>query len=87
MSPVERLVWLVLLGSGLYVIVKHHAGYLFRRRATSFGAFLNTAGWIVLTLVALAVMGGWLSAPGTRLVELAIGLVGVVLIGIGWRFA
>ena len=87
MSPVERFVWLVLLGSGLYVIIKHHAGYLFRRRPTSFGAFLNTAGWIVVTLVALAVMGGCLSVPGTRLVELAVGLVGVVLIGIGWRFA
>ncbi len=87
MSPVGRLVWLVLLGCGLYVIIKHHAGYLFRRRATSFGAFLNTAGWIVLTLVALAAVGGGLSAPGTRLVEVAVGLVGVVLIGIGWRYA
>lgn len=87
MSAAGRLVWLVLLGTGLYVIVKHHAGYLFRRRGLSFAAFLGTAGWIILTLVALAAVGGGMSAPRTQVVELVVGVVGLTFIGIGWRYA
>jgi len=87
MSSSWRLAWLGLVGCGLYVIVRHHAAYLFRRRATTFAAFLGTAGWIVVMLVALVAVGGGLNEAGTRLVELVVGLVGLALIGIGWRSA
>ncbi len=86
MSPVERMWWVVLLGLGVYFIVRHHADYLFRRRPMTFGAFLGTAGWIIVTLVALAGLGGGLHTTGPRRVELAAVSVGIVLIAVGRRF-
>ncbi len=82
-----RVPWLVLLGTGLYVVVRHHTAYLFRRRKMTFGAFLGTAGWIILSLVALAALGGGWSDLRTRPVELIAGLLGVTFVGIGWRYA
>ncbi len=80
-----RIVWGVIGGIGLSVLVRHHTAYLFRSRAVTFGAFLATAGWLIMTLVALAALGFGLSDPGTRTVEVAVGIVGLVCIAVGRR--
>lgn len=82
-----RLAWVVLLGTGVYVLIRHHAAYLSLRRRMSFAAFLGTAGWIILALVALTSLGDGWSAPGTRTVELVAGIIAVVFVGIGWRYS
>ena len=64
------------------VIVRHHIAYFRRARPFSFGAFMETGGWIVLLLVALGAPTG-LAHPGTRIVEIATGAVGLLFIGIG----
>ncbi len=87
MSFVGRIVWLAIAVIGLTVLVRHHLGYLFRRRAFTFGAFLATAGWLIITLVAVTAFGRGLSDPRTRTVGLAAGIVGVACIGLGRRWA
>jgi hypothetical protein len=80
---VGRILWavgLVLTGA---VVVRHHRDYLRGRRPLSFGAFLETAGWIVLALVAAAGLAGGAAHPATRVVEIAAATVGAVLVGVG----
>ena len=71
---------------GGIVIVTHHIRYLRRTRPFTFGAFLQTGGWIIIALVAVAAAaGGW--DPGrTQTVEVAQVLVGALLIGLGGKF-
>ncbi len=65
------------------IVVRHHVGYFRRARPYSFGAFLETGGWIILLLVVLGALAGGLEAPGTRVVEIAASVVAVVFILIG----
>lgn len=81
-----RVVWGLLALVGFVIVVFQHAGYLRRTRPLTFGAFLATGGWIVVTLVAIAASGGGMAEPGTRIVEIAAGAVGILLIGIGGQF-
>ncbi len=86
MSGLGRLLlWIVTIGIAA-VIVQQHIAYLRRTRPYSFGAFLETAGWIIILLVAIAALFGGLLAPGTRAVEIAAAIVGVLFIGIGSSF-
>lgn len=70
----------------LAVIVRHHVGYFRRARPYSFGAFLETGGWIILLLVAAGAAAGGLARPGTRVVEVAAGIVGLLFIAGGAVF-
>jgi hypothetical protein len=65
---------------GGIVIVTHHIGYFHRSRPLTFGAFLQTAGWIILTLVALAAAAGGMDGARTRTLEVAQVVVGAFLI-------
>lgn len=82
----QVMLW-VLTSTGLVMIVLHHGSYLRGTRPMNFGASLETAGWVIVTLVTAAALGGGLTAPGTRIVETAAATVGVLCIGIGSRFA
>jgi threonine/homoserine/homoserine lactone efflux protein len=79
------VVWIV-AAVALVVIIRHHAGYLRRARRLTFGAFLETAGWIIVLLVAVAAAFGGLAHPGTRVVEIASAVVGVLFIVLGGAF-
>ncbi len=87
MSLVERILWWAIAGSDVIIIVRHHVAYLRQQRAFTFGAFLETAGWIVITLVGVAALGGVLSTPGTRTVEITAGIVDTTRVGIGAHIA
>ncbi|HEV8352654.1 MAG TPA: hypothetical protein VGR24_00475 [bacterium] len=76
---------LILAAIALAVLVSHHIAYFRRARIPSFGAFLETAGWMILLLVALAALGGGLRDPGTARVEAATATVGVICAVVGWR--
>jgi len=65
------------------VIVTHHVGYFRRSRSLTFGAFLQTGGWIIIALVAAAAAAGGLARVRTQTVEVAQALVGALLIGLG----
>ncbi len=65
------------------VIVTHHIGYFRRSRPLTFGAFLQTGGWIIIALVAVAAAAGGLERARTQTVEVAQALVGALLIGLG----
>ncbi len=65
------------------VIVTHHVGYFRRSRSLTFGAFLQTGGWIIIALVAAAAAAGGLERARTQTVEVAQALVGALLIGLG----
>lgn len=82
----QALLFWALAVIGLAIVVRHHAGYLARRRSTTFGAFLETAGWIVVTLVAVGAAAGGLTSPGTRIVEIAAAMTGVLAILAGRQF-
>ncbi len=79
------LLWVITIGVAA-VIVQQHIAYFRRARPYSFGAFLETAGWMILLLVAIAALSGGLLAPGTRTVEIAAAIVGVLFVGIGASF-
>lgn len=85
-----NILWRLMLGAlatvGVVVVVFHHVAYFHRRRPYSFAAFLETAGWIVVTLAAIAAFGGGLPSSETRAVEIAAAIVGALLIGIGSQF-
>ncbi len=85
-GAIARLVWGALAIAGLSLIVAHHVGYFRRRRPLTFGAFLETTGWIIVTLFAIAAFGGGLVPPGTRAVEIVAVSVGLVFVLIGGRF-
>ena len=86
MSVLSSVIWAAVVVLGLIVVVAQHAGYFRRTRPMSFAAFLETAGWIVITLVAVAVLGGGMISPHTRVVEIAAAIVGALLIGVGGQF-
>ena len=67
------------------VIVTHHIGYFRRSRSLTFGAFLQTGGWIIIALVAGAAAAGGLERARTQTVEVAQALVGALLISLGSR--
>lgn len=85
-----KFVWQIALwgltGLGLAIVVLHHVAYFRRTRPFSFGAFLETAGWIIITLVAIFGLAGGFAGPGTRIVEIAAAIVAVLFIGIGSQF-
>jgi len=85
-GAIARLVWGAIAIAGLSLIVAHHVGYFRKRRPLTFGAFLETTGWIIVTLFAIAAFGGGLVHPGTRAVEIAAVIVGLVFVLIGARF-
>ncbi|HXF82879.1 MAG TPA: hypothetical protein VNN19_09025 [bacterium] len=85
-ATARALTWLV-LAVALLVVIWHHWQYFRRARPLSFSAFLETAGWLIVVLVAVAALyGGW-AHPGTRILEIASGVVGVLFIifGAAWR--
>jgi len=49
----------------------------------TFGAFLETAGWVIVFLAAVAALRGGLAHPDTRVVELSTGIAGGVCIALG----
>lgn len=81
-----RLVWGAVAAVGATVVIGHHVGYFRKRRPLTFGAFLETTGWIIITLCAVAAFGGGLLHAGTRAVEIAAAVVGALLIVIGRQF-
>ena len=86
MSALSSLIWVAVAVLGLIIVVSQHAGYFRKTRPMSFAAFLETAGWIIITLVAAAALRGGMANPGTRIVEIATAVVGALLIGIGGQF-
>lgn len=74
----------VAIVSGI-VIVTHHIGYFRHSRPLTFGAFLQTGGWIIIALVAAAAAAGGVDRARTQTVEVAQALVGVLLIGLGGK--
>jgi hypothetical protein len=74
--------WVAAAGCAV-VLVRHHVGYLRRTRPYSFGAFMETSGWIILLLVGLGAVVGGLAEMGTRVVEIAAMVVALFFIGIG----
>ncbi|MDQ7820466.1 MAG: hypothetical protein QN173_04450 [Armatimonadota bacterium] len=82
MTP-GRLLWVAAVVVTGAVVVRHHRDYLRGRRPLSFGAFLETAGWIVLALVAVAGAAGGAAHPATRTVEIAAAVVGLLLVAVG----
>ncbi len=86
MSLLARALLWAITAAAAVVIVRQHVGYLRRNRSYSFGAFLETAGWIIILLVSVAALYGGLEAPGTRAVEIAAAIVGVLFVGIGSSF-
>lgn len=67
----------------LGIVIRHHAEYLRRRRPFTFRAFLETAGWLVVTLASAAASWGGLESAGTRVVEISAFAIGVLLVAIG----
>ncbi|HEY6101738.1 MAG TPA: hypothetical protein VI007_00780 [bacterium] len=65
------------------IIVRHHLAYFRRTRPYGFGAFMETGGWIILLLAAFGALAGGLGQAGTRLVEIAASVVGLLFVGIG----
>jgi hypothetical protein len=86
MTVLSRVMWAAAVIVGVIVIVTQHIGYLHRRRPVTFGAFLETGGWIIITLVALAAVGGGMTGPSTRVVEVSAAIVGALFIGLGGQF-
>jgi len=83
MTALIRILGWVAAGGCAVVLVRHHAGYFRRTRPYSFGAFLETGGWIILLLVVLGALVGGLEETGTRVVEIAATVVALFFIGIG----
>jgi len=75
----------ILAAVTLTILVRHHVAYFRGLRAPTFGAFLETAGWLILLLVALGALGGGLENPGTARVELASGIIAASCVVAGWR--
>jgi hypothetical protein len=83
MSPLLAAVGWITVAVCAVVIVRHHLGYFRRARPLSFGAFLETSGWMIILLVAVGAFSGGLARPGTMVVEVAAAVVGLLFIGIG----
>ena len=76
----------ITLAAALVVVVRQHIAYLRRSRPLTFGAFLETSGWIIILLAAIGGVYGGLAHPGTRVVEAASAVVGVLFIVLGSSF-
>lgn len=76
---------IILAVVALAIVATHHIAYFRRVRGTTFGAFLETGGWLILLLVAIGVVAGGLQEPGTTRVEAAAAIVGVLCVIAGWR--
>lgn len=74
----------VLIVAAAVILVAQHVAYFRRLRPPTFGAFLETAGWLILLLVALGALGG-LGDPGTLRVELVSAAVGLACVAGGRR--
>lgn len=85
MNPLLPVVGWLAAAVCAVVIVRHHVAYFRRARPFSFGAFLATGGWIILLLVTLGALSSGLAYSGTRIVETAAAVVGLLFIGIGRR--
>jgi len=83
MSAVGLVVIWVILAAALIVVIRHHIAYFRRSRSLSFGAFLETGGWLILLLAAIAAACGGLAEPGTRVVEIAAAVVGLLFVAAG----
>lgn len=83
--PVQIAAWTV-AAVALLIVIRQHVAYFRRARPFSFGAFLETAGWIILLLVAIGAAYGGLAHPGRRVVEVAAGIVGFLFIALGAAF-
>jgi len=77
------IVFWILAAFTLIVIIRQHIGYFRRARRMTFGAFLETAGWVIVFLAAVAALRGGLAHPDTRVVELSTGIAGGVCIALG----
>jgi len=75
-------IWIV-IALALTIIIRQHMAYFRRTRALSFGAFMETGGWLILLLASIAAAFGGLRDPGTRVVEIAAALVGVLFLAVG----
>ncbi len=82
----SEVLWILVASGGLAIVVAHHLAYFRKTRPTSFGAFVETAGWLILVLVAIAAVGGGMGQPSTRVVEIAAAIVGLLLVGVGAQF-
>lgn len=78
-----RWLFLPVMVVALAVVVRQHADYLRRRRSVTFRAFLETAGWLVITLASAAAYWGGLESPGTRVVEVSVLVIGLLFVAIG----
>ncbi len=90
MSGLGYVLASVLLVAAAVIVAAQHVAYFRRVRPPSFGAFLETAGWLIVMLVALGALGGGLGAPGTLSVEIGSALVGLACVAAGrvlmhWR--
>lgn len=74
--------WAAAIACGV-VVVRHHVAYYRHRRPLRFGAFMATAGWIILLLVMLRAVSAGLGDAGTRIVGIAVTVVSGLFIGIG----
>ena len=83
MSPLLLIVGWIAAAACAVVLVRQHVGYYRRTRPYSFGAFMETGGWIILLLVVLGALVGGLEEMGTRVVEIAATVVAMLFIGIG----
>jgi hypothetical protein len=81
-SLLPTIGWIAAAGCAV-VLVRHHVGYFRRTRPYTFGAFMETSGWIILLLVGLGAVVGGLAEMGTRVVEIAAMVVALFFIGIG----
>lgn len=82
----SEVLWILVAAGGLAIVVAHHLAYFRKTRPLSFGAFVETAGWLILVLVAISAAGGGMGQPSTRVVEIAAAIVGLLFIGIGGQF-
>jgi hypothetical protein len=83
MTPLFLALGWIAAAACAVIIVRQHIEYFRRTRPFSFGAFLETGGWIILLLVAFGALLGGLAQSGTRIVEIAASVVGLLFVGIG----
>jgi hypothetical protein len=80
---VLRWLFLPVMVVALAVVIRQHADYLRRLRPATFRPFLETAGWLIISLASGAAYGGGFESPGTRVVEVSAFVVGLLFVAIG----
>ena len=80
---VFRWLFLPVMIVALVVVIRQHAGYLRRLRPATFRAFLETAGWLIITLASGAAYWGGFESPGTRVVEVSAFVIGLLFVAVG----